>query len=211
MNQEEKTTPPAPQDAPGEEKKTTKKKRRGRRAYLEDIRPAANGSYVYMGDCYAYDERLNPRSMVILRLWLLAAPMVIACVAGGVISTPFTRDTWYVIAPFGLEFVSIGSIVWAIGRITGNGSILRSYIRRQTYGALPRRCGFAIGSAAAGLIGASVYMILNGTQVTTASGVEDQTAASIVFLALKAVTIVFGVLLWRYANSVFWRESAKKI
>ena len=188
-----------------------KKQRKGRRSYLRDIRPSADGKYRYVGECYAYDEKLNPRLAVLLRLWLLAAPAAVACVISGCLSAPFMKDTWYVIGPFGFELVALGSVVWAIGRITGNGEILRSYVRKQTFGSLTLRCSFAIGFAAVGLIGAFVYIFVHGTALAAASGTDDRTAACIVYLVLKAVNIACCILIMRYARSIVWKESAKKI
>ena len=209
MNEEEKNN--SSPEAPPQKAAGPHKKRRGRRAYLSDIRMAADGRYHYTGDCYEYDAKYNPRTAVLLRLWLTAAPAILACVISGCLSAPFMRDTWYVIAPFGFELASLGSAVWAIGRITGNGSVMRSYVRKQTFGALPRRCWFAVCFAAAGLIGAAVYLILHGTAVTTASGNEDQTLVCILYLVCKAVNIVCCILIVLYVRSVFWKESAKKI
>lgn len=207
MDKEKRGAGAAEQQQPSEKPK----KRKGRRSYLRDIRPSADGKYHYYGDCYAYDEKLNPRLAVILRLWLLAAPAAIACVISGCLSAPFMRDTWYVIGPFGFELVALGSIVWAIGRITGNGEILRSYVRKQTFGSLTLRCSFAIGFASLGLIGALVYIFVHGTAVATASGADDRTAASIIYLVAKVINIVCCILIMRYARSVVWKESAKKI
>ena len=189
----------------------TRKKPRTRRAYLSDIRRTADGTYRYTGECFEYDEKLNPRTAVLLRLWLQTVPAIAACVAGGCLDAPFLRDTWYVIAPYGFEAASLAAVVWAVGRITGNGSVLRSYVRKQTFGALPLRCSFAIGFAALGLIGAVIYLIAHGTAVATADSVVDCTAASIAYLVMKTVNIVCCILIMLYVRSVFWKESAKKI
>lgn len=188
------------------------KKKKGRRAYLEDIRPTANGNYVYTGQCYRYNEEINTRGSVLLRLWLLILPALAACVASGLFTTPFMKDTWYTIAPYGFEFVAVGAAVWAICRITGNGSVLREYVRRQTFGALPLRCWIAVGFAAAGIVGSAVYMILHGTAYTFQNGnVEDQTFRCVAYLCLKAVSAVFCALTARFASSVAWEETAEKV
>lgn len=196
------------------------KKKKSRRAYLEDIRPAANGNYVYTGQCYIYDEEINTRGFVLLRLWLLILPALAACVASGLFTmpfmTPFITDTWYTIAPYGIEFVAVCSAVWAICRITGNGNILREYVRRQTFGALPLRCWIAAGFAAAGIVGASVYMLLHGTAYTSeyievVGEVGDQTFRCVAYLCLKAVTAVFCAFTARFAASVAWKETAEKV
>ena len=179
-----------------------KKKPKGRRAYLDDIRRSPDGGYIYTGECCTYGSR-NPRRAVILRLWLMILPAAAACIASGCLSAPFTRDTWYVIAPLGFELVSLGSIVWAAGRITANGEVLRAYVRRQTFGALPLRCGFALAFAAMGLIGAAIYMIAFGT--------SDQTSVSVLFLILKAVSIACCALIMRYPGRIVWDKSTKSV
>ena len=188
-----------------------KKKRKGRRAYLSDIRRGANGKYVYTGTCYTYDK-LNPRLYVLLRLWALTIPAVAACVVSGCLNAPFTRDTWYVLAPLGFAFVCAGSVTWAVGRITGNKSVLRSYVRKQTFGAIPLRCGFMIGFAAVSLIGAAIYMIVHGTSAVTLTGaVEDRTAACVVYLIMQAICIACGVLLIVFVRSLRWQETLKTV
>lgn len=204
---EENINNSAPADDPRQSAESAKKKRRRRRAYLDDIRRTADGSYRYTGACYAYDEKLNPRGYVLMRLWVPVILAIAACVVSGCLETPFMRGVWYVLAPLGFEFAALGSVVWAIGRITGNGSVMRAYVRKQTFGALPLRCGFAICFAAAGLIGAAVYLIAHGTS----AGEADQTAACILYLVAKAVNIACCILIMLYARSVYWKESDKKV
>lgn len=188
------------------------KKKKGRRAYLDDIHRTADGKYVYTGQCYEYDGAINTRGSVLLRLWLLMLPALAACVGSGLFTTPFMRDTWYTIGPFGFEFVFVGTVVWAVGRITANGSILREYVRKQTFGALPARCWLAVGFAGVGIIGGVVFMLVHGTGVTLQSGeVVDQTFRCVAYLCLKAAVIVSCALLARYAPKVAWKETAEKV
>lgn len=211
MNEEEKTPTPETAGQPDAAPQPPKKKRRGRRAYLDDIRRGADGRYVYTGVCYAYDEKLNPRAAVIPRLWALTVIILAASIVSGCLSTPFTRDTWYVLAPLGFEIACAGSVTWTVSRISGNGSVMREYVRKQTFGALPRRCAFTLAFAAVGLIASVIGVLVSGTVMTTASGSEDMTVACILYPVLKAAVIACCILLWRYAASVFWKESAKKI
>ncbi|MBO4583530.1 MAG: hypothetical protein J5756_00520 [Clostridia bacterium] len=215
MNEEENVnTGSAPEASEGADKKNKKglMKRLNRRAYLEDIHRTADGRYIYTGQCYVYNEEANTRGSVLLRLWLLVLPAIAASVLGGCFNTPFLRDTWYVIAPFAFELVCTGSILWAVGRITANGRILREYVRKQTFGAIPLRAGFAIGFAALGLIGAIIYMILHGTVIENYAGeIIDMTYASYVYIALKVFNIACCILIMRYAPSVSWNETAEKV
>ena len=180
--------------------KAGEQKRKGRRAYLEDIRRSPDGKYVYTGAQYTYDK-LNPRTLVLIRLWALALPAAVACIASGCLSTPFTRDVWYVIGPLAFELASLGSVVWAVCRITGNGDTLREYVRKQTFGSLPLRCGFTIAFAAIGLVGAAVYMIFFG------SAQDGITAADIAYLALKAVNIACCSIILPYSKHVRWQKT----
>ena len=211
MNEEENVNTglfPEPPEHPVQQAK----KKKGRRAYLDDIHRTADGKFIYTGPCFAYDEEANLRANVLLKLWLLVLPAIAACVVSGCFTTPFMRDTWYTIGPFGFEFVSVGSAVWAICRITANGNILREYVRKQMFGALPMRCWLAVGFAGIGMIGATVFIIVHGTSVATQSGeLVDQTFQSVAYLCLKAVVIVCCVFLARYAPSVEWKETAEKV
>ena len=211
MNEEENVNNGMQSDADERPAKQAKKIR-GRRAYLEDIHRTADGRFIYTGPCFAYDEEVNTRGSVLLRLWLLLLPAVAACVASGCFTTPFMRDTWYTIGPFGLEFVFVGMIAWAVCRITGNGSVLREYVRRQTFGSLPLRCWIAVGTAGIGIIGSVVFMLVHGTGVTLESGeTVDQTFRCVAYLCLKAVVIVCCVFTARYAPEVAWKETAEKV
>lgn len=211
MNEEENVNLES-QAVPPEPPKEQPKKKKGRRAYLEDIHRTADGRYIYTGPCYEYDKEFNTRSSVLLRLWLLLLPAIAACVGGGLFVTPFMRDTWYTIGPYGFEFALIGTVLWAVCRITGNGRILREYVRKQTFGALPRRCWLAAGFAGIGLIGAVVYIIVHGTGMTTQAGeFVDKTFESIAYLCLKAVVIAACVVVARYSPAVKWSETAEKV
>lgn len=211
MNEEENVNIES-QAEPSESPKEQPKKKKSRRAYLEDIHRTADGRFIYTGPCFEYDEETNTRGSVLLRLWLLILPAVAACVASGLFTTPFMRDTWYTIAPFAIEFVAVGAALWAISRVTGNGRVLREYVRRQTFGSLPLRCLIAVGAAAAGIVGASVFMIIHGTSAVNAEGeVIDQTFRCFAYLALKAVVGVCCAFIARFAPSVAWKETPEKV
>ena len=209
---EEKNVTAGRDTEPPERPAGQKEKKKGRRAYLEDIHRTANGKYVYTGQCYKYDEEINTRGSVLMRLWLLILPALAASVASGLFTTPFMKGVWYTVGPYGFEFVAIGAAVWAICRITCNGSILREYVRKQTFGALPLRCWIAAGFAAAGAIGGAVYMIAHGTGFTLNSGeVVDQTFRCVAYLCLRVAVIVCCVFTARFAPSVAWNETAEKV
>lgn len=211
MNEEENVNTGSPSEAP-EPPKEQPKKKKGRRAYLEDIHRTADGRFIYTGPCFEYDEEFNTRSSVVARLWLMLLPAVAACVGGGCFVTPFMRDTWYTIGPYGFEFALMGTVLWAVCRITGNGKILREYVRKQTFGALPLRCWLAAGFAGIGLIGAVVYIIAHGTGMTTQAGeFVDKTFESVAYLCLKAAVIVSCIFIARYSNAVKWSETAEKV
>lgn len=212
MNEEENINNGS-QAGPEESPKENPKKIKGRRAYLEDIHRTADGRFIYTGPCFAYDEEVNTRGSVLLRLWLLLLPAVAACVVSCCFNVPFMHNTWYTVGPYGFEFALVGSVVWAVGRITANGSILREYVRRQTFGALPRRCWLAAGFAAIGMIGGIVYMCVHGTSYTFIGTGETvvQTFECYAYLALKAVVIACCVLIARYSPAVKWSETAEKV
>ena len=212
MNEEESVNIDPQAEAP-EQPEERPKKKKGRRAYLEDIHRTADGRYIYTGPCFAYDEEVNPRGSVLLRLWLLILPAVAACVVSCCFNVPFMHNTWYTVGPYGFEFALIGTIVWALGRITVNGSILREYVRKQTFGALPLRCWLAVGFAGIGMIGGIVYMLVHGTSYTfiETKVTVDQTFRCYAYLALKAVVIVCCAFTARFAPAVAWKETAEKV
>ena len=210
MHDEENAGSGIPSGAPERPAQHAKKKK-GRYAYLDDIHRTADGRYIYTGPCFAYDENVNTRGSVLLRLWLLIIPALAASVIGGCFTTPF-HNTWHNIAPLGLEIVLVASAAWAVCRITANGAILREYVRKQTFDALPVRCWLSVGFAALGLIGGAIYMIVRGTGIVSANGeIADQTFRCVAYLCLKAVVIVCCALTARYAPSVEWRATKEKV
>ena len=209
MREENTNTGRSPESA--EQPVQQPEKKKSRRSYIENIHRTADGGIIYTGPCFEYDEETNKRGSVLLRLWLLALPAIAACIISGCITTPFIGSVFYKIT-LGAEFVFICLITWAICRITGNGRVIRDYVRRQTFGALSVLSWIAVGSAGIGLIGATVFIIVNGTSFVTLEGeITDKTFTSIVYICLKAVVIVCCVFIARYAPSVAWKETAEKV
>lgn len=194
---------PRPPEDPIKDAEKKRKKTLDRYSYLDDIHKTADGKYIYTGPCYGYDETKNKRSKVLLLLWLLSLPALVACVASGCFNVPFMRSTWYTVVPFGFELVSVVSIFWAVCRITSHGDILRQYIRKQTFSTLPLRCALCCIFSAVGLIGGSVFMIRHGT--------GGQTFRCAAYMALKAVVLTANIIIARFAQGIKWVETQEKV
>ena len=194
---------PKPPKDPLENARAASKKRAGRYAYLNDIHRTANGKEIYTGPCFKYDTAVNTRASVVLKLLLLALPAFAACVISGCFNVPFMRDTWYTVVPFGFELVSLGSVLWAACRILCNKDVVRDYIKKQTFGALPLRCLLSVIFSACGLIGGTVFMLCNGTM--------GEAARCFAYIALKAVSIVCAAFIAFIARNVKWADTEEKI
>lgn len=202
MNDNRGIMPGAPKD-PLEKARSDQKKRTEKYAYLEKIHRTANGKEIYTGPCFKYDTAANSRKSVVLKLLFLALPAFAACIVSGCFNVPFMRDTWYTVAPFGFEMVALGSVLWAVCRIAGNKEIIRDYIKKQTFGALPLRCLLSVIFSAIGLIGGAFFIIRNGTM--------GEAFRCFAYLALKAVSILCTVFIALIARGVKWADTEDKI
>lgn len=176
-----------------------RKEKKGRRSYLKDIKPGPNGEYIYTGKHISYDESVNSRLSVLIKLWIMLIPAAAATIASGLIQPPFMKDTWYTVGFCGLEIVCLASMVWAIIRLTMNGENLRDYVKKQTADAIPLRAWFTFGFAVAGLIGSIVFTVIKG--------LPENSVSSFIYMGLKTVTALCSVLIQHQMRSVVWCSS----
>lgn len=173
-----------------------KKQKKERRSYLNDIKPGPNGEYIYTGQHISYNEAINTRKSILLKLWLFLIPAIGASISSGLIQTPFMMDTWYTVGFCGLEIVCLASVTWAILRVSFNGENLRDYIKKQTVDQLPLRCWFTFTFACAGLIGSVIYSIIND--------LSDAFISSCIYMMLKLITAICSFLIQSIVKKISW-------
>ena len=137
-----------------------KKKQAGRRAYLNDFHRDLTGAYIYDGSHFHFAG--DGWKQALLRLWALGIVLVVLVLAGG-----FSGETMahcvFQILPYLMEVGAVGSVVWALVRLTSGGETLRAYVYKATVQALPGRAVLVMCAAGAGMLGTALCMIVHGT------------------------------------------------
>ena len=166
-----------------------KKKQAGRRAYLNDFHRDLTGAYIYDGSHFHFAG--DGWKQVLLRLWALGLVLVVLVLAGG-----FSGETMSV------EVGAVGSVVWALVRLTSGGETLRAYVYKATVQALPGRAVLVMCAAGAGILGTALCMIVHGT--------AGRLAGLLLCLLLKAALLAGAWLLRRYVQTLPWEGPPKE-
>ena len=149
-----------------------KKKQAGRRAYLNDFHRDLTGAYIYDGSHFHFAG--DGWKQALLRLWTLGIVLVVLVLAGG-----FSGETMahcvFQILPYLLEVGAVGSVVWALVRLTSGGEMC---------------------AAGAGMLGTALCMIVHGT--------AGRLAGLLLCLLLKAALLAGAWLLRRYVQTLPW-------
>ena len=126
-----------------------KKKQAGRRAYLNDFHRDLTGAYIYDGSHFHFAG--DGWKQALLRLWALGIVLVVLVLAGG-----FSGETMahcvFQILPYLVEVGAVGSVVWALVRLTSGGETLRAYVYKATVQALPGRAVLVMCAAGDGAV-----------------------------------------------------------
>lgn len=173
------------------------KKRRGRRDHLNDFYRDVSGNYVYTGVCYEHTDGVCANTALLRRLWLMAAVMAAAVLAGGCISAPGVGRCFYVLLPYAAQIGVTGSVVWAVARWQVREYPLREYIYRATVQALPGRCLAQAVLAGVGLAAETLYLLLSGS--------DGRGAAAAIYLLLQACVLVLALLTRRAVLVSDWQ------
>ena len=113
-----------------------KKKQAGRRAYLNDFHRDLTGAYIYDGSHFHFAG--DGWKQVLLRLWALGIVLVVLVLAGGFSGETMSHCVFQIL-PYLVEVGAVGSVVWALVRLTSGGETLRAYVYKATVQALPGR------------------------------------------------------------------------
>ena len=136
-----------------------KKKQAGRRAYLNDFHRDLTGAYIYDGSHFHFAG--DGWKQALLRLWALGIVLVVLVLAGG-----FSGETMahcvFQILPYLVEVGAVGSVVWALVRLTSGGETLRAYVYKATVQALPGRAVLVMCAAGAGMLGTALIPAVFG-------------------------------------------------
>lgn len=169
-----------------------------RRSHLNDFHRNAAGEYVYEGSHYVCADGAGAQRRLTRRLWALGALMAAATIAVGCVDAPGLDGCVWLLLPFIAEIAAVGSVVWALCRLSAGGARLRAYVYRASVRALPGRAVAATVTAVLGLCAEAVYLILNGA--------GEQLPAAAVVLANQAITTAAALFLRRAVRRATWTE-----
>lgn len=141
-------------------------KKRDKRSYLRDFEKNTSGSYVYTGVTWHADPALRRRMLT--KLWALQAVMVISVCLPGFLTTAGLLNTFYVIIPYVLWFISDIVLTCTLGSITFGGNPLRDYIYQRSVGQYTPRTMFPLTGAALTALGMIIFLIKGGKGEGTA-------------------------------------------
>ena len=164
-----------------------KKKQAGRRAYLNDFHRDLTGAYIYDGSHFHFAG--DGWKQVLLRLWALGLVLVVLVLAGGFSGETMSHCVFQIL-PYLVEVGAVGSVVWALVRLTSGGQ------------ALPGRAVLVMCAAGAGILGTVLCMIVHGT--------AGRLAGLLLCLLLKAALLAGAWLLRRYVQTLPWEGPPKE-
>ena len=150
-----------------------KKKQAGRRAYLNDFHRDLTGAYIYDGSHFHFAG--DGWKQALLRLWALGIVLVVLVLAGG-----FSGETMahcvFQILPYLMEVGAVGSVVWALVRLTSGGEKLRAYVYKATVQALPGRAGLLLCLLLKAALLAGAWLLRRYVQTLPWEGPPEETA-----------------------------------
>ena len=132
---------------------------------------------------------------MLLRLWALGLVLVVLVLAGGFSGEAMSHCVFQIL-PYLVEVGAVGSVVWALVRLTSGGETLRAYVYKATVQALPGRAVLVMCAAGAGILGTVLCMIVHGT--------AGRLAGLLLCLLLKAALLAVAWLLRRYVQTLPW-------
>lgn len=172
------------------------KKPHGRRPWLDEIQLGGNGQYAYRGSHQKFSGDDNAFRRFRLTLGCFAACLAGCVVAAGCLNIGKLDNTVWVLVPYMFEVVLTAAFAWSAVRLLLQGSVVRSYIFKQTAQRLPVLA--VINAAAAGLtlIGAVVCSAME----------NSWTVPVIVYLLLHAAVCTLSLLALKAVKRTAWES-----
>jgi len=168
-----------------------------RKDYLKNFEKQGK-DYVYKGAHYIFDGAEEERKKKFALLYVNLAALAAAVFGSGFITGGGMKNSYFVILPYILEACSLFASLWYSFKLLTKGSRVRDYVYLSTQ---PRIAGAIVVTAffaAAGFICSLIYIILNGF--------EGGVAQCIVYLVLKAVSILLALLFRNQFLKLKWFE-----
>ena len=163
------------------------KKYKGRKAYLNDFKKNAQGTYEYQGNLYRWNVSKEERLKELVILWIFCAGMLGALLATVCLDAPGTLNCVYVLLPAAISFIFGISVVWGMWKFTFSKNPIREYIYKATIEALMLRTVYAAILAVAAALGEMIYLVLHGA--------GDKVFGAVVFLLSEGIALLFTMVI----------------
>lgn len=172
------------------------KKPHGRRPWLDEIQLGGNGQYAYRGSHQKFSGDDNAFRRFRLTLGCFAACLAGCVVAAGCLNIGKLDNTVWVLVPYMLEVVFTAALAWSAVRLLLQGSVVRSYIFKQTTKRLP----------VLAVIDAAAAAITFGSAIVCSAIDSFWTAPVIVYLLLQAAVCALALLELKVLKRAKWES-----
>ncbi len=172
------------------------KKPRGRRPWLDEIRLGGDGQYAYRGSHMKFggDEAALRRFR--LTNGALTACLGVCVAATGCLNVGRLDNTVWVLVPYMLEVVFTAAFAWSAVRLLLQGSVVRSYIFKQTVKRLP----------VLAVVDALAAILTFGSAVVLSAIEKSFPAPVIIYLLLQAAVCVLALLELKVLKRAAWES-----
>lgn len=179
-----------------------KHKKRGRRSHLNDFHLNVAGEYVYDGSlfaCRSSEESLRGSKRAV---WIMAAALALAVVAGGCIPAPGMQNCFYVLLPYLGEVVAAASVVWALAKLGTDWREVREYNYEKSVAVLPVRTVVTAGFAALGIVCEGIFFFANKP--------ADKALFDLLYVLLKLIVLLCALGVRAKIMQAEWDKIPKK-
>lgn len=142
--------------------------RRGKRAYLDDYRPRADGGYEYTGTVWHWAPP-EARRPLIRRAAALLCGAVACMVAAGCLPAPEVGYAIYVLLPYAVALVAAALAAACLLRLARAGDEVRDHVYQASVPPLPGRLLVACIASIASAVGQLAHLFLSGVGPSVAS------------------------------------------
>lgn len=179
-----------------------KHKRHNRREHLNDFHLNVAGEYVYGGALYACQSDDAAQRRIKRAVWGMAAVLIAAGAAGGCIPAPGMQNCFYVLLPYLGEFLSAGSVIWALAKLGTDWSAVREYNYRKSVAVLPVRTVVTAVFSGLGIVCELVFFFVNDH--------AGQTFFALLYVLLKLTALLSVLVLRAEIMQAEWGKLPKK-
>ena len=177
-------------------------KKHNRREHLNDFHRNVAGEYVYDGALYSCQTGEEKLCRIKRAVWATAAVLIAAVAAGGCIPAPGMQNCFYVLLPYLGEFLSAGSVVWALAKLGTDWGAVREYNYRKSVAVLPVRTAVTAFFSGLGIACELIFFFVNDH--------VGQTFFVLLYVLLKLTALLSVLVLRAEIMHTEWGKLPKK-